>query len=560
MKKKIISFLCVMLALFTAFSTISVSADSNNPIKAPDVKKLTASFSSVKIEWEKYDDPEYQFLIYRSPTGKKGTWTKLATTKAGATSYTDKTVSPQKTYYYTVKSYYKAPGNNLKLISDMSGKHVVTTVLERPVFELVGNGGKGVVLKWDVAKDMTGVAIYRSMTGKAGSWTKIKVITNTKTNTYTDSNVNIGETYYYCYKVYKTVNGKNYYSQSSKAYKSTILDVSTPENLKLTATKDGVKIEYSKSLGTIGYVIYRSDSGKKGTWSRVTVTTSNNTLSFVDKNVKKGSTYYYTVKSYKTVNGVTKYSEQAKTKKVVYDTSSPKLSFTPQEITFGSYFEEIQVTLNFYNMKEDDSIRIFIDGTELTDDLINDEKALEEIALNWKFFFSVDENKTTNTRMVLNVFRLAPGSGVLRFQHSEYDNVYAELKVNCPELPFDSDVLAIYEEYYLCVENMFDACEILGEALELTDKNAVDKKVEEAKEKLLEAENCLKKAFNILEKYRKQYGSYSAFQDIEVELSDLSASLHEDISNLKNYPDESGARDWVAITHSGLKRSLKAFE
>lgn len=518
--KKIISFVCLLLAVVTAFS-VCVSAYSFT--QAPRVESITPAFSSVKIDWEDYKDSTYQMMVYRSDSGKKGTWKKLTTTKEGVTSYTDKTVTPNKTYFYTIKAYKYYKNDGLKFVSDMSYVYKVVAATPRPYFNLVGNGGKGVVLKWDTGRDMSGVVIYRSASGKKGTWSKIKTIKNAKTSSYTDSNVLIGETYYYCYKVYKTVNGKNYYSQASKAYKSTILDVSTPGDLRAIVRDDGIEIRYTKSLGTIGYVIYRSDTGKKGTWSRVKVTTSNNTLSFVDKTAVEGNTYYYTVKSYKKVSGETYYSEPAKSVKVVNRHLMPEVSFVGNDsITFEDYYEEIEVRLLAKNVLEDEYFRVFLNGKELTDELADNEEKLAELLDTLSFFFYIDEEKTTDDELVLVIYRLSPGEGTLKFQHCKYDDVSAELKINCPEIEYDKDLEKANEILVPAYEKVEKAIVILKEDFENRKGGsyvAEHPKADEAKSLLESAKKDFEDVKSIIMKYEADYSKYEGFND-DVELLD----------------------------------------
>lgn len=553
MKRKL---LCIIIAVITMISSVSmcVSAAPLYPGAPPELYVTDVNYTSVKLEWSDHNDSTYQYLVYRSPSGKKGTWTKLTTTKAGTRSYTDKTAVPNKVYYYTVKSYYYNPSSKLKLVSQMSTVWKVSTEIYRPVFTLVGNGGKGVVLKWDIDKDINGVAIYKSTTGKAGSWTKIKVIGNNKTKTYTDSKVEIGKTYYYCYKVYKTVNGKNYYSQSSKAYKSTILDVSVPQNLKATPVDSGVKLTYSKSLGTIGYLIYRSDTGKAGSWKKIATTKSNNTLEYIDKTAVRGKTYYYTIKSYKKVSGEFFYSASAKGVKVLNDTSRPVFKFSSNEITFNSFYDEQRVIFSFKNVNENDSIRIFYNNIELTEDFINDEKAVEEFVSNCDFFYYVEEDKISYDSLSLCIYRLGPGGGTLRFQHSKYDDVYAEIKVNCPEVDFDKDRLLIYENIDSFYENVDKAWKTLEATKEMSDDTAIGKEVKRAKEYLYEADDCLIEARYILNEY-KYYSGNDEYVDLDVEIADLSGCIVFDIEAVENISETSPEKDKI----NNLCRSLSNY-
>ncbi len=539
MKNKLKSILCLILSVITIVLTMSVVSYAMPPSMRPDAPPSLhiseVDYTSVKLEWTDHNDSTYRYLVYRSPSGKKGTWTKLTTTKAGATSYTDKTVVPNKVYYYTVKSYYYNPSSKLKLISQMSTVWKVSTEIYRPVFTLVGNGGYGVVLKWDIDKDMNGVAIYKSQTGKSGSWTKIKVIKNNKTKSYTDADVKIGETYYYCYKVFKTVNGKDYYSTASKAYKSTILDVSVPQNLKAVPLDDGVKLTYSKSLGTIGYMIYRSDSGKAGTWKKIATTKSNNTLEYIDKTAVQGKTYYYTIRSYKKVSGEFFYSATAKGLKVVNDVAPAELTFVEGDsVTFKNHYEEILVTLAFKNINEENKLKIYIDDFEISSADKFTEQEMEKFANECKFLFYIDEDKSNDNQLALVIYRVAPGTGKLKFV---YNDASAELTVNCGEFEYDKDISDISDNYDKALEYIYNAGVLLEEGIDSNKYAVIVEKGVAAREEMRKALACLEKAKALSDAYKDEFSSYERYRE-ETEIIDdtieLVNSLIFEVEDIEN--------------------------
>ena len=63
-------------------------------------------------------------------------------------------------------------------------------------------------------------------------------------------------------------------------------------------THNIVKLTWPKVSNISGYEIYRSTS-KNGTYSKIT-TTSN--LNYINKKLSKKKTYYYKIRTYKTVN------------------------------------------------------------------------------------------------------------------------------------------------------------------------------------------------------------------------------------------------------------------
>jgi fibronectin type 3 domain-containing protein len=60
----------------------------------------------------------------------------------------------------------------------------------------------------------TGYRVFRS-TSKNGTYTRIKSITSASTNSYADTSVTAGKTYYYKVRAYRTVNGKDVLSEFS---------------------------------------------------------------------------------------------------------------------------------------------------------------------------------------------------------------------------------------------------------------------------------------------------------------------------------------------------------
>ena len=529
MKKKVLSVISMVMVLLTVVSVCvagNAFAAEQITIDAPEFKSITSTCTSVTIEWEEYEDDDMRFLVYRSTTGKAGTWTKLVTTAAGATSYKDITVTPSKTYYYTVKAYYKAADGTVYL-SPMSGKHVIKTTLEKPVFSLAGNSGDGVLFKWDARSDVTGFILYKSTTGQAGSWTRLgSVIQSNKAGSYTDTRVTIGQTYYYCIKAYKVIGGKEYYSPSSKAYKLVIKDVAVPTNLKAEATEEGVLFSFDKVLATKGYIIYRSETGVAGSWTKLTTTTSNNKTSYLDKTAEIGKVYYYTVKSYKKVNGEPRYSGSARAIRITNLVIVPEITISPaNEVSFSDYYEKISVTIKVKNFEEDDKIKIYVDSTEITDALAEDETAMNDFLAQTAFFFEIDEDNTTDEKLVLDLYRIAPGEGTLKIVHEKYDDIYAQLKVKSPVLTYDEDLEAAWKDINEGLEAVENAKILLEEAVAASEENK-QAKIDRAKVQLEGAKESFDKAKLTLMKYQVSYYlKYAEYRKLYDGVEDYRASI-----------------------------------
>ena len=99
----------------------------------------------------------------------------------------------------------------------------------------------------------------------------------------------------------KAINGKNYYSSYSSTKKADV-KISKPK-LKNVALSNGtsVKISWQRDSKVDGYEIYRSTNGGK-TYKLLKKITRNSTVSYTDKKVSRGKTYYYKIRKWKKVN------------------------------------------------------------------------------------------------------------------------------------------------------------------------------------------------------------------------------------------------------------------
>lgn len=105
-------------------------------------------------------------------------------------------------------------------------------------------------------------------------------------------------------------NGKFTIKVKVKAYGKQDSDVATftynvgpgKPTVKLTAGKKKITVKWKKITGANGYVVYRSTKKASG-YKAIKTIKKGSTVSFTNKNLKKGKRYYYKVRAYRTVNG-----------------------------------------------------------------------------------------------------------------------------------------------------------------------------------------------------------------------------------------------------------------
>ena len=98
-------------------------------------------------------------------------------------------------------------------------------------------------------------------------------------------------------------------------------------------------LHWSPSEQVNGYTIER----KKGNSWKAIKTVSGRKLSFTDKKLKKGKTYYYRVRSFKTLSGKRIYSGYSKTFKIKIKKSKAKGSYKSGKSVYGSGLKKSQL-------------------------------------------------------------------------------------------------------------------------------------------------------------------------------------------------------------------------
>lgn len=164
-------------------------------------------------------------------------------------------------------------------------------------FKAASSFVNAVKLTWNKVSGAKGYIIYKYDTSKK-TWVRVTKTTS-NTNSYTVSKLSAGTNYKFAVKAYKTVNGKEITSASFPQLTTSTAPATV--NFKLTAGSRKATVKWNKVNGATGYIVYYKTSAN-GKWQRLAVSKG---TSYTKTNLKKGKTYYFTVKAYRTVNGKT---------------------------------------------------------------------------------------------------------------------------------------------------------------------------------------------------------------------------------------------------------------
>lgn len=205
--------------LYGEYSDI-FSGKTSYPSQVKNLKQNSSYKTLIKLTWDKASYAS-GYRVYRG-TSKDGTYKKVAElSRSTNTNFTDKDVSPGKTYYYKIRAYRNL--GNTRDYGSYSAKLKASTKCNTPVITVSSTAYNNtdsssptgsVKIKWKEITGAYGYAIYRSHS-KTGDYKRIKTIKGGSILSTFDDELKTGETYYYKIRAYRTADIGNIYSYYS---------------------------------------------------------------------------------------------------------------------------------------------------------------------------------------------------------------------------------------------------------------------------------------------------------------------------------------------------------
>ena len=150
----------------------------------------------------------------------------------------------------------------------------------------VASTGK-IKLTWNKVTGAKEYKVYRA-TSKNGKYTLMKTV---KSTSYINTSAKAGKTYFY--KVKAVSADKDVLASKYSAVVKKTADLKAPVVTAKAKAKKQVKLSWKKVDGAKKYVIYKATS-KNGKYTKIATITK---LTYTNKNLKSGKTYYYKVKA-----------------------------------------------------------------------------------------------------------------------------------------------------------------------------------------------------------------------------------------------------------------------
>ncbi len=258
----------------------SGASNTTSGVYVPATSEITASTLStgIKVTWQPVNGAE-SYRVYRREIYSDNTrsgWTELYRASKTTTTYTDTTTSFGKHYEYTVRTYTSKGASAVC-------RYASTWFYPAPTVTVTAVTG-GVSLKWNAIDNAKSYKIYRKYNG-AASWTLIATVDNNVT-TYLDTAAISGRNIDYAVKVYCD-------DAESDIVANRIAYVGVPHLTSVANSVNSITVKWNAVQNATGYRIYRRAAGQTY-WTYLGTVKTN---SYVDKSVKNGVYYKYTVRT-----------------------------------------------------------------------------------------------------------------------------------------------------------------------------------------------------------------------------------------------------------------------
>ncbi|MBR2875907.1 MAG: hypothetical protein IKC01_02100, partial [Clostridia bacterium] len=293
----------VKLGTIYSYAVRAVSGTVKSSFKAtkgltynytPSLKVANAT-SGAKVTWSKVQNATGYTVYsstYNTKTKKWSSWKNRGTASASATSWVDKSVKNATYYRYTVRAVY----GSTKSSYNKTGVKVY--FITSPAAK-IANTASGVKVSWNKISGAKNYVVYRSELS-GGKWSGWKTIKTVKSSVLAlvDSTAKSGVNYRYAVRA---INGSH---KSSYKVSNSLVYLAQPV-VTVANDANGIRVSWNKINGATGYTVYSSyynpTTKKWSGWSN-RGTADGARFSWVDKKVKSGTYYRYTVKA---VNGKT---------------------------------------------------------------------------------------------------------------------------------------------------------------------------------------------------------------------------------------------------------------
>lgn len=275
----------------------SVLSATTLPKKVSSVTTDARTATSLTLKWGKVANAT-GYRIYQYDEDQEA-FVKLTDVTSDVTSYKVSSLSGAQEYRFKVRAYKTVDGT--KYWGSSSAEYADST---KPgtvkTLTLTSASASSIKLTWTKVSRAAGYQIYR-LNSTTGKYEKVATVKGSATVAYTDTGLSSGKEYTYKVRAYKAYNGANYFGTCS-GVRSVVTKPAKVKNLKLSTKSSAVTLAWSKTTRATGYQIYRLNT-KTGKYEKAATVKGAGTCSYKNSGLKKGTSYTYKVRAYRTYGG-----------------------------------------------------------------------------------------------------------------------------------------------------------------------------------------------------------------------------------------------------------------
>lgn len=271
------------------------------PAQVTNVRVDKQTGKTVSLAWDSVNGADgYRIYQYNSDSDS---YEELDTVGADRTSYEVTGLASAGEYRFKIRASKTMNANTYW--GEYSEKVVAVTKPDK-VTELSAStlGASEIELTWKKSSHVTGYQIYR-LDGQTGKYVKIATVEESMPASYTDRKLSAATEYSYKVRAYKNFEGTNYYGSFSNV-KSQVTKPDKVQRLKASTKASAVTLKWAASENVTGYQIYRLNTKTKK-YEKIATINGADKITYKNKSLKKGKTYRYKIRAYKTYNGTTYY-------------------------------------------------------------------------------------------------------------------------------------------------------------------------------------------------------------------------------------------------------------
>lgn len=271
------------------------------PAQVTNVRVDKQTGKTVSLAWDSVNGADgYRIYQYNSDSDS---YEELDTVGADRTSYEVTGLASAGEYRFKIRASKTMNANTYW--GEYSEKVVAVTKPDK-VTELSARtlGASEIELTWKKSSHVTGYQIYR-LDGQTGKYVKIATVEESMPASYTDRKLSAATEYSYKVRAYKNFEGTNYYGSFSNV-KSQVTKPDKVQRLKASTKASAVTLKWAASENVTGYQIYRLNTKTKK-YEKIATINGADKITYKNKSLKKGKTYRYKIRAYKTYNGTTYY-------------------------------------------------------------------------------------------------------------------------------------------------------------------------------------------------------------------------------------------------------------